>query len=193
MKDILVLRELDQIKAISHPYRIEIIECFEDEQPATAKQIADRMGEPHAKINYHIKTLQKVGILELIDEKVKSGIIEKYYRPAAKTFVIDRSIMNTGEKGVIESINQASISIFENISKDFYRAIENANDSDYAKKMLHYNDYYLTIEETEELQCILKDTIEEYIKDKKDKSREGTKAYSISTLTIPRVKKKEIR
>jgi DNA invertase Pin-like site-specific DNA recombinase len=57
--------------------------------------------------------------------------------------------------------------------------------------MLHYNDYYLTIDETEELQNILKTTLESYIKDKRDKSREGAKAYSISTLTIPRVKKKK--
>lgn len=190
MKDILVLRELDQIKAISHPYRLEIIECFEEDQPATAKQIADRMGEPHAKVNYHIKTLQKVGILELVDEKVKSGIIEKYYRPAAKTFVIDRSIMNTSEKGVMESIHQASISIFENISNDFYRVVEVANDQEYVK-MLHYHDYYLTLEEREELHRLLEITIENFVNDKKDKTREGTKAYSISTLVIPRMRKKK--
>ena len=191
MKDIFVLRELEQIKAISHPYRIEILECFEEEQPATAKQIADKMGEPHAKINYHIKTLQKVGILDLVDERVKSGIIEKYYLPSAKTFVIDKSIMNSGDKGVIESLNQASISIFENITKDFYKAVENANEKEHPKQMLHYNDYYLTIEETEELKHKLAETIEAYIKNKKDKSRQDTKPYSIASLIIPRIKKKK--
>lgn len=191
MKDILVLRELDQIKAISHPYRIEIIECFDEEQAATAKQIADKLGEPHAKINYHIKTLQKVGILELVDERVKSGIIEKYYLPAAKTFVIDKSIMNSGDKKVIESLNQASMSIFENISNDFYKALENANEKEHPKQMLHFNDYYFTVEETEELKELINNTIEDFVKDKKDKSREGTKGYSISALIIPRIKKKK--
>ncbi|MEW9123268.1 MAG: helix-turn-helix domain-containing protein [Thermotaleaceae bacterium] len=191
MKDILVLRELDQIKAISHPYRIEIIECFDEDQAATAKQIADKLGEPHAKINYHIKTLQKVGILELVDERVKSGIIEKYYLPAAKTFVIDKSIMNSGDKKVIESLNQASMSIFENISNDFYKALENANEKEHPKQMLHFNDYYFTVEETEELKELINNTIEDFVKDKKDKSREGTKGYSISALIIPRIKKKK--
>lgn len=191
MKDILVLRELEQIKAISNPYRIEILECFEEEQPATAKQIADKMSEPHAKINYHIKTLQKVAILELVDERVKSGIIEKYYLPAAKTFVIDKSIMNSGDKGIIESLNQASISIFENISKDFYRAVENTNEKEYPKQMLHYNDCYLTIRETEELKHMLAEMIEIYVNNKKDKSRNETKPYSIASLIIPRIKRKK--
>ncbi len=191
MKDVLVLRELAQIKAISHPYRIEILECFEEDQAATAKQIADRLGEPHAKINYHIKTLQKVEILELVDERVKSGIIEKYYLPAARTFVIDKSIMNSGDKGVIESLNQASMSIFENITNDFYKALENANEKEHPKQMLHFNDYYLTVEETEEFKKRLSETIENFVKDKKDKTRENTKAYSVSALIIPRIRKKK--
>ncbi len=177
MKDVLVLRDLQQIKAISHPYRIEILEAFED-SAATAKQIADKLGEPHAKVNYHIKTLLKVDILELVEEKVKLGIVEKYYMPAARTFVIDRNILNTIEKNVAESINQASISIFENISKDFY-------------KMLHYNDYYLTLDEVKELHDKLKSVMQEFLQGKKDKNRENAKKYSISSLIIPRVKAKK--
>lgn len=189
MKDVLVLRDLEQIKAISHPYRIEILESFEDSS-ATAKQIADKMGEPHAKVNYHIKTLLKVGILELIEEKVKLGIVEKYYLPAARTFVIDRNIMNASEKTVLDSINQASLSIFENISKDFYKAVEIADEKEHPKKILHYNDYYLTLDEVIEFQEKVKAVMQDYLKDKKDKTRPDTKKYSISSLMIPRVKSK---
>lgn len=190
MKDILVLRELEQIKAIAHPYRLEIIESFE-EASATAKQIADKMSEPHAKVNYHIKTLLKVGILELVEEKVKLGIVEKYYRPSAKNFVIDRNILNSGEKNVLESLAQASISIFESISKEFYRAVEYTNEKEYPKKFLYYYDYYLTLDEIAELQDKLKSVYEEFLKDKKDKNRTDTKRYSISSLMIPRVRDKK--
>ncbi len=187
MKEVLVLSDLEQIKAISHPYRIEIVEAFED-LPATAKQIADRLGEPHAKVNYHIKTLLKVGILELVEEKIKLGIVEKYYLPSAKMFVIDKSILNSSENGnVIESINQALISIFENISKDFYKSIEYMGQKQQANKILHYNDYYLTEDEVQELQDKLKVVMKDYLKDKKDKDRNNTKKYSISSLIIPRI------
>lgn len=190
MKDILVLRELEQIKAIAHPYRLEIIDSFE-EASATAKQIADKMGEPHAKVNYHIKTLLKVGILELIEEKVKLGIVEKYYRPSAKNLVIDRSILNTSEKNVLESLTQASISIFESISKDFYRSVEYTNEKEYPKKFLYDYDCYLTLDEINELQDKLGAVLEEYLKDKKDKNRLNTKKYSVSCLMIPKIKEKK--
>ncbi|SHJ84710.1 winged helix-turn-helix domain-containing protein [Paramaledivibacter caminithermalis] len=190
MKDILVLRELEQIKAIAHPYRLEIIESFE-ESSATAKQIADKMQEPHAKVNYHIKTLVKVGILELVEEKVKLGIVEKYYMPSARNFVIDRNILNTSEKSVLESLAQASISLFENISKDFYRAVEHTNEKEYPKKFLYYNDYYLTLEEINQLQSKLESVLIEFLEGKKDKNRPNTKRYTISSLMIPRVKDKK--
>ncbi len=186
MKDVLVLSDLEQIKAISHTYRIEIIESFDD-SPATAKQVADKLKEPHAKVNYHIKTLQKVGVLELVEEKVKLGIVEKYYLPAAKTFVIDKSILNISENNVMQSINQALISIFENISKDFYKSIEYLEEREQANRILYYNDYYLADNEVEELQNQITRVIQDYCKDKKDIDRENTSNYSIASLIIPRI------
>jgi DNA-binding transcriptional ArsR family regulator len=191
MKDILVLRELEQIKAISHPYRVEIFECFDGEQPQSAKQIADKLGEPHAKVNYHIKSLLKVGILELIEEKVKSGIIEKYYLPAAKNLVIDKSFMQNVDDDMLQSLNQVSISIFEKISEDFYRAAEKP--IEHSKFINHFNDYYLTKEEVKEFMEKLKTLSNDYLKDKKDKSRSEVIPYNIALLGIPKVAHKKRR
>lgn len=142
MKDVVVLRDLEQIKAISHPYRIEILACFE-EKPATAKQIADKMGEPHAKINYHIKTLQKMEILQLVDERAKSGIIEKYYLPTAKKYVVYKAITNSSEAGSFER------------SFDDYIKIFNSEDCE------------LSEEEIGELVSKFKGVFENFIRDKK--------------------------
>ena len=35
-----------------------------------------------------------MGILELVEEKIKSGIVEKYYYPKAKNIVIDKNVIN---------------------------------------------------------------------------------------------------
>ena len=93
MREVLVLRDLECIKAIAHPRRIDILKIF-DEIPLSAKQLSQLLDEPHAKINYHIKTLYKVGILELVEEKIKSGIVEKYYYPSAKNIVIDKKVLD---------------------------------------------------------------------------------------------------
>ncbi|MBM7614433.1 winged helix-turn-helix domain-containing protein [Alkaliphilus hydrothermalis] len=188
MKDILVMRDLEQIKAISHPYRVEVFGAFEGDQPQSAKQIAEKLGEPHAKVNYHIKSLLKVGILELVDEKVKSGIIEKYYLPAATKLVIDKSFMQNVDDDVLQSINQASISIFEKISADFYKSAEKSNNG-LPKFLDYHNDYYLTTEESKELIGKINDLVKDYLTDKKDKTREDTRTFSIAVIGITKMSK----
>jgi len=76
--EVLVVKSLEQIKALSSPYRIKIIEAFEN-KPASAKDISKKLGEPHGRVNYHIKTLAGVGILKLVEVQVKQGVVEKYY------------------------------------------------------------------------------------------------------------------
>ncbi|WP_026477727.1 ArsR/SmtB family transcription factor [Alkaliphilus transvaalensis] len=185
MKDILVLRDLEQIKAISHPYRVEVFGTFEGDQPQSAKQIAEKLGEPHAKVNYHIKSLLKVGILELVEEKVKSGIIEKYYLPVAHKLVIDKSFMQNIDDDVLHSISQASLSIFERVSEDFYKAIEKT--SGRPKHITYHNDYYLTNEEVKELMQNINELVKDYLKDKKDKTRENVSPYSVGVMGIPKL------
>ena len=183
MKEIFVLRELEQLRAISHPYRVEVLESFSHEEPRSAKQIAEKLGEPHAKVNYHIKNLLNVGILELIEERAKSGIIEKYYMPAARVIVIDKNFLNNIDEDMLHSLNQVSVSVFEKISADFYRAVENQVSK--TKYIRHHNDYYLTDEEARELMQKIDLKIKEYLKDKKEKDRDGVHPYNIVALGIP--------
>lgn len=183
MNDILVLRDLEQIKAISHPYRVEVFESFDGEQPQSAKQVAEKLGEPHAKVNYHIKSLLKVGILQLVEEKVKSGIIEKYYLPTAKKLVIDKSFMQSLDEDTLQSLNQVSISLFEKISSDFYRALEGPQEQ---TKFINYlTDYYLTQDEVKELMAEIEELVKKKLEGKNDKSRPGVHGYNFSVLGIP--------
>lgn len=88
----MTLTTLDEIKAFSDPYRVQILRCLKHfGEPATVKQIADEMGEVPAKVHYHVKKLEKVGILELVYTKEINGIIAKYYNLTAKTFTIKNS------------------------------------------------------------------------------------------------------
>lgn len=101
MKELLVLKDLNSIKAVTHQKRIDILNIFKDE-PLSAKQLSTILDEPHAKVNYHVKTLYKVGILELVEEKVKSGIVEKYYYPTAKNILINKDILKEDNKLYLE-------------------------------------------------------------------------------------------
>lgn len=188
MKDIMVLRDLEEIKAISHPYRLEILEAF-DGEPLSAKQLSEILGEPHAKINYHIKNLVSVGILELVEEKVKSGIIEKYYLPKAKMIVIDKSILSSNNDSLVQTLNQASISLFEKISEDFYRAAE--NNEIQSKHLRHYNQFYLTEDEAKELMVTLEEKLYEILENKKIKDKENVRPYNITFMAVPDLRREK--
>lgn len=185
MKEVMVLRELEQIKALSQEYRIAILEAF-DNKPATAKQISDRLGEPHAKINYHIKTLVKVGILELVEESIKLGIVEKYYCPVARDFVVDSSSFSTSETHRA-TFEKANVALFEHIAKDFYENVENTGKKP-PKKFNHMQDIYLTEQEAEMLSGEVDKVLKEFVQDKRER-RSGTTKYSVTTLLIPIVKR----
>lgn len=189
MKDVLVVDDLAQLKAMSNSYRIQIIHAFENE-PATAKQLSEKLGEPHSKVNYHLKTLEKVGIVRLVCQKPKYGVIEKYYLPVAKNFILDSKSVQSDES-FEKTIDKAIVAIFDRVSKDFYQTLETKRSKDAKPKKGQYidykADYYLTKAEADELHKSVGVFINDFLENKKQ-SREGTNRYSIATLITPLVK-----
>jgi len=165
-----VLTTLDQIRVYSDPYRIEILFSFKKfDRPATCKEIADSMGEVPAKIYYHIKKMEKAGILKLVYTKNINGIIAKYYEPTAENFVIKgefkgKDSVNTmlGET-YLNTLNQ----IFDKAKSDFLKIIQKSAENHHkGKGVVQYSDLFLTDDEAKELH--------EYI-DKIIKERENEK------------------
>ena len=75
----------DQQKLIANATRIQIIHLLKNEE-LTAKEVADKLGKTAGTIHYHIQLLYNGGILELVKEQKKGGIIEKYYRSKSTRF-----------------------------------------------------------------------------------------------------------
>lgn len=190
MREVLVLRDLECIKAIVHPRRIDILKTFGD-LPLSAKQLSQLLDEPHAKVNYHIKTLYRVGILELVEEKIKSGIVEKYYYPSAKNIIISKKILDFSVEGESEE-ERLNISKFENISELFYKAAEQENITN--QNIVEYRDVCITSEELLELNRVLKSKLDEIINkrnfDIEDQDIDNER-HKVVLLSIPTEKKSE--
>ncbi len=182
MKDVLVMTDLDQIKCISQPFRLKILESFENES-ATAKMISERLEEPHAKVNYHMKEMLKHNILKPIEEVVKLGVVEKYYRPVAMQFVVNSASMKLADETVRESINQYRLMIFDVTSQAFYRAIEQTETPKSLKLEMHH-DVHFTDEEVVALKQALSNVLSEFAV-KGEHKREGTSRYLATVLIIP--------
>jgi len=79
---------LQQLKVLSDPLRVDMLEMILYEAH-TVKQIATILGVPSTKLYYHMRALETAGFARVVQTQVKSGIIEKYYRRAARTFLVD--------------------------------------------------------------------------------------------------------
>ncbi|RKN08404.1 ArsR/SmtB family transcription factor [Streptomyces radicis] len=56
--------------------------------PASATMLAGRVGLPRQKVNYHLKTLERHGLVELAGERRKGNVTERLMRASAASYVI---------------------------------------------------------------------------------------------------------
>lgn len=68
----------------------------EKHQPMTVKEIADAMGEVPAKVYYHVKKLEGIGVLYIKYTKLINGIVAKYYDFTTDTVAL--SVPDNDEK-----------------------------------------------------------------------------------------------
>jgi len=161
-----VLSTLEEIKVISDPFRFKILVLFNKESGSlTVKQMAVKLREVPSKVHYHVKELERIGVLEIVETKEKGGIIEKFYLPTAEMFKVKKNI-GILEEGEYEQAGENLISIMH---EDFMESMKNKVKGD--KKQLNYGLTYLTDEEVEQLG----ELILGFMKDKEQ--REKAKPY----------------
>ncbi len=72
--------------------RLRIIDLLQG-HPMTVTQLGEIMGMAPAKVHYHVRELERVGLLQLVETREKGGILEKYYQPIAKDISVSRNLL----------------------------------------------------------------------------------------------------
>lgn len=85
---VLVLADLEKVRVLAEPMRLSILRVLH-QQPATVKQIADAVGAVAGRIHYHVKELERHGLIVLSSQQEKGSIIEKYYTTTADSYAVD--------------------------------------------------------------------------------------------------------
>jgi DNA-binding transcriptional ArsR family regulator len=57
-------------------------------EPRSATMLARRLGLPRQKVNYHLKMLERHGLVELVEERRKGNVTERVLRATAASYVI---------------------------------------------------------------------------------------------------------
>ncbi|MEZ0111437.1 DNA-binding transcriptional ArsR family regulator [Catenulispora sp. EB89] len=86
MLDVAVIEEPAAAEASLDPIRSRILAALAE--PGSAAMLAGRLGLPRQKINYHLKELERHGLVELVEERRKGNVTERVYGATAASYVI---------------------------------------------------------------------------------------------------------
>jgi DNA-binding transcriptional ArsR family regulator len=121
----LVINTIQQFKAISDPVRSRILGIIQN-QPVTAKQIADRLGATPGAIGHHLHVLEAAGLAQVVARRLVRGIVANYYTRTARIFKYDLPREVTGDTSIsLDIMTKARDELAEaeaNIEEDTYRS-----------------------------------------------------------------------
>ena len=167
-----VLSTIEEIKIYSDPYRIQIMNMFNRQgRPSTVKEIADLMGEVPAKVHYHVKKLEKIGLLSMVSTREINGIIAKYYEPFSGEIHLrhkDEEDENSPLKQVFRSETLKLLN--EMFEQSRQRFMNHAEHDKQEKRFISDMTLYATADEVEELYQKIVELCKPYL------TRDGQKA-----------------
>jgi DNA-binding transcriptional ArsR family regulator len=86
MLDVTVIHDPAAAEASLDPVRARLL--AELAEPGSATMLAGRVGLPRQKVNYHLRALERHGLVELIEERRKGNCTERVLRATAASYVI---------------------------------------------------------------------------------------------------------
>ena len=86
MQDVEVIESAEAAVVALDPIRARLLGELAD--PASAATLAARVGIARQKVNYHLRTLEAHGLVELSQERRHGGITERVLRASAASYVV---------------------------------------------------------------------------------------------------------
>ncbi|MFJ6425016.1 ArsR/SmtB family transcription factor [Streptomyces hydrogenans] len=77
----------EQLRAVSNLTRHRIMAVLRFE-PATITQIAERVGLAKGSSSYHVRLLERAGLVKVVRTRKIRGVTERYYAMAARTIAL---------------------------------------------------------------------------------------------------------
>lgn len=86
------LRSFQQLKLLADSRRLAILRQLMV-GPASLTDLGKALGEHPAWVRHHLKQLEATGLVELVETRVQSGVVEKFYRARASGFLVQELIL----------------------------------------------------------------------------------------------------
>jgi DNA-binding transcriptional ArsR family regulator len=114
MAETLPMRPMDaaQLRALAHPLRLQLLEALHAEGPATATQLARRLGESSGATSYHLRALHRAGMVEEAEQR---NARERWWQRSPERRVIPNSVprdASAAERAELQAAHSQIESIF---------------------------------------------------------------------------------
>src|SRR5919201_5593788 len=106
MFDVAVIEDPAAAEVSLDPVRARLL--AELAEPASATMLAARVGMPRQKVNYHLRALERHGLVELVEERRKGNFTERLMRATAASYVISPTALAALAPDPDRSRDQAS-------------------------------------------------------------------------------------
>lgn len=90
-----VLRDPECAAALLQPHRLALVRRLAE--PDSASGLARKMSLPRQQVNYHVRELEKHGLVEFVEERRKGNCVERVVRATATSYVVSPEAL--GELG----------------------------------------------------------------------------------------------
>ena len=90
--DFYQIETLEQMRTVADDLRRRIVDSLAA-RAMTVTQLGDLLGVAPAKAHYHVRELERVGLVKLVATREKGGVLEKYYRTVAKVLSVSPDVL----------------------------------------------------------------------------------------------------
>jgi len=94
MQDTLLLDRIDQANALLQPARLDVLRQLAE--PRSCPQVAAALGLTTSRVHYHVKVLEKAGLVERVAERRVRAVVEGVYQAAARSYWLSASSAASG-------------------------------------------------------------------------------------------------
>lgn len=90
MKQITDIDDPRLVKALAHPLRVNILRVLHS-RVASPSEIATELSAPLGNVSYHVRVLERAGLLKLERTRQRRGAVEHYYRAVGRLRITDKA------------------------------------------------------------------------------------------------------
>lgn len=128
MESVGTVTRLEALQALAHPARVRILGQLR--QPDSAAAVARRLDQPRQRVHYHLKELEKVGLVRAVGERRSGNFVETLYEASARSFVVSPRLVWSDPRRVAAMRDQLSleqlVAVGEAIQRDAAALLDRA-------------------------------------------------------------------